>query len=437
MFKKLRNKFIILNMAVTSLVVLTAFSVVYITTYSNIKAENQQKLNNVVGAFVISDSNNPKYPDTDISSLESFNHPNFITSNKVTTNYSPSFIITVDKEGKVRNINSFIDMPIDRYVKAASTAWNGKGDSTITIENRYWMYKIAPLQVKHMNDGKIVQSNSTEYFQISFLDITDMQKNLNNLLSTFLFVGIGTLAVVFFISILYAKRSIQPIEEAWEKQKQFVADASHELKTPLTTIMTNCDVLEVNEDETIKSQKEWLDYIRIGADRMSKLVNSLLTLARVEGMSVQVEKHSFDVAVLIFDVMQSIDTAAQAKNLSISRKIEFIGNIFSYEESVRQVFTILYENAVKYANEGGNIDVSVCRTKKGILFTVKNTGKGIPHKDLPYIFDRFYRVDDARNSEENSYGLGLSIAKSITEQIGGRITANSIENEWTEFTFEI
>lgn len=437
MFKKLRNKFIILNMAVTSLVVLTAFSVVYIKTYSNIKAENRRKLNNVVGAFVISDSGSSKLPDTDPSGRDPLNHPNFITSNKVTPDYSPSFIITVDKDGNVLNINSFIDMPIDLYIKAARTAWNGKGNSTITIESRSWMYKIAPLQVKRMNEGKLVQTNSTEYFHISFLDITDMQRNLNNLLSTFLFVGLGTLAVVFFISILYAKRSIQPIEEAWEKQKQFVADASHELKTPLTTIMTNCDVLEANEDETIKSQKEWLDYIRIGADRMSKLVNSLLTLARVEGMSVQAEKHHFDVAALIFDVMQSIDTVAQAKNLSISRKVEFVGDVCGYEESVRQIFTILYENAVKYADEGGNIDVSVCRTKKGILFTVKNTGKGIPDKDLPYIFDRFYRVDDARNSEENSYGLGLSIAKSITEQIGGRITANSIENEWTEFTFEI
>ena len=133
--------------------------------------------------------------------------------------------------------------------------------------------------------------------------------------------------------------------------------------------------------------------------------------------------------------MQSMDAVTAVKKINVNRNVEFMGDIIGYEESVRQVFTILYENAVKYANEGGSIEVSARQIKKSVICTVKNTGSGIPAKDLPRIFDRFYRSDSARSNDENSYGLGLSIAKGIAEQLGGKITAESAENKWTEFTF--
>ena len=434
MFRKLRNKFLFLNMIVTSLVMMTAFGIVYLTTYSNTKADIERRLNNVSGSFVIYDSEKPAVPGSESSKVVN-GRDKINTSHKVTSDYTPSFVITVDKTGNVLEINSLIDIPEDEYIEAAYTAWNQKNSSTINIAERTWIYKISPVEVTRTTNGQITQTEFPDIFQILFLDITDMLKNLNDLLFTFLFVGIGMLIVIFLISIFYANRSIRPISESWAKQKQFIADASHELKTPLTTIMTNCDVLEANENETIKSQREWLGYIKVGADRMNKLVNSLLTLARVEGLNLQTSKQSFDIAALVCDVMQSMEAATIAKKLNIDRKIEFVGDIYGYEDSVRQVFTILYENAVKYVNEGGNINVSVRRTKKGVSCTVKNTGKGIPAKDLPYVFDRFYRSDTARSNEENSYGLGLAIAKSIVEQIGGKITVKSVENEWTEFTF--
>lgn len=434
MFRKLRNKFLFLNMIVTSLVMMTAFGIVYLTTYSNTKADIERRLNNVSGSFVIYDSEKPAVPGSESSKVVN-GRDKINTSHKVTSDYTPSFVITVDKTGNVLEINSLIDIPEDEYIEAAYTAWNQKNSSTINIAERTWIYEISPVEVTRTTNGQITQTEFPDIYQILFLDITDMLKNLNDLLFTFLFVGIGMLIVIFLISIFYANRSIRPISESWAKQKQFIADASHELKTPLTTIMTNCDVLEANENETIKSQREWLGYIKVGADRMNKLVNSLLTLARVEGLNLQTSKQSFDMAALVCDVMQSMEAATITKKLNIDRKIEFVGDIYGYEDSVRQVFTILYENAVKYVNEGGNINVSVRRTKKGVSCTVKNTGKGIPAKDLPYVFDRFYRSDTARSNEENSYGLGLSIAKSIAGQIGGKITAKSVENEWTEFTF--
>jgi signal transduction histidine kinase len=437
MFKKLRNKFLFLNMAITSLVVLTAFSVIYITTYINTNRELDRKLENVAGSFVISDPSFSKLPGIGMTVIDPSDSSDTVISNKVTSEYSPSFIIIVDKNGKVFDINSFIDMPNDLYLEAASTAWQKKDNSSIIIEGHSWKYRVTPLQTAHILESEPEQVSSTEYFQISFLDITDTQKNLNNLLFTFLFVGLGTLAVVFLVSIYYANRSMQPIEESWKKQKQFVADASHELKTPLTEIILNCGALKANEDETVKSQAEWVGNIQTGADRMSKLVNGLLLLARSENVSVQTEKQPFDMAMLVHDVIQSLETAAQFKKLSITRDIKFEDDVCGYEELVRQVLSVLYDNAVKYSNQDGQIEISARRAKKYVICKMKNTGKGIAEKDLPHIFERFYRADASRenNNDENSYGLGLSIAKRVAEQIGGKIAVKSKENEWTEFTF--
>ena len=452
MFRKLRNKFIILNMTITSLVMLMAFCTVYLTIYNNTKAEIEKKMNSVTSLFFVNSSffrsgiTGSDQPGSTVGGMAfSLNANGGITvssdadgvmrASRITSDYTPSFIVTVDRDGKVIRTNSLIDMPESYYEEAANTAWHNKNTSDINFAGRSWKYRISPFQAFNIVSGRPVQTEPVEYFQILFLDVTDMQNSLNYLLYSFLFVGIGMSAIILLISIYFANRSIQPIVESWEKQKQFIADASHELKTPITTIMTNCDVLEANENEIIKNQKEWLHYIRIGADRMSRLVNDLLSLARVEGMNSRADKKLFSIAELISDIMQSMNAAAQAKNLFIDQKIEITEDVYSYYEPVRQVITILYENAVKYANEGGNISVRVRRARKNVICVVKNTGKGISPKDLPHIFERFYRSDRARSSDENSYGLGLAIAKSIVLQIGGKITAKSMENEWAEFTF--
>lgn len=432
MFKKLRNRFLLLNMLITSLVMIAAFSIVYLTIYNNTQTEIERKLNNVTGSFIINEPGKLPIPGPGQGAVENDHEPKE-TYQKVTSEYVPSFVITVDSLGKIIKINSLLDMPEEQYKEAAEIAWNRKNTTEIKIGGRSWKYKIAPMEIIRTQEGR-TETETADIYQISFIDITDMKNNLSSLFFTLTSVGLGMLAVIFIISTFYANRSIKPISETWERQKQFIADASHELKTPLTTIITNCAVLEANENETIKSQKEWLGYIKIGVERMSKLVNDLLTLARAEGMKIQMQKEPFSMSKMITETIQSMEAAAESKKISVNHKIEITDDINGYKESVRQIFTILYENAVKYTNEGGRIDVWVRRTKKGIACTVKNTGPGIQAKDLPYIFDRFFRSDAARSTDTNSYGLGLSIAKSISEQIGGKITTKSVENAWTEFT---
>jgi signal transduction histidine kinase len=199
--------------------------------------------------------------------------------------------------------------------------------------------------------------------------------------------------------------------------------------------MTNCGVLRANESQTVTSQKEWLDSIEIGTDRMGKLIGSLLTLARAEGVPVQIEKRSFVLRDLIDEIVGIYSDLANERNLRVVRDVAIDGEVYGHGEYVRQILVILYENAVKYTDFGGLIEVSAVKSKSGTVCTVKNTGDGLSAQDLPYVFDRFFRADAARNNDDGSHGLGLSIARSVAEQIGGKITVKSVEGEWTEFVF--
>jgi signal transduction histidine kinase len=430
-------------MVVTSLVLLTAFTVVYLTTYTSIRAENERKLDEVSATYSIT-----RFSSRVIN--EEFGHVEFrygddgITdfeiSNGIYYDFALSFDIIVGKSGEFIDVDSLLNLSVDEYKSAAEGAWenwnNSNSNSLIAvISDRTWLYRINPYRIWIAPDSidAPLYRQSSDAYKITFLDITESQKTLSDLLLTFLFVGIGMLAVIFIVSYVFANRSIRPISESWEKQKRFVADASHELKTPLTTIMTNCDALKANEHETVISQSEWINSIQIGADRMSKLIGNLLTLARAEGIPPQLKKQSFSLRDLIEEVVEFFETTAREKNLRITQNID-VSKVIGYEDYVRQILVILYDNAVKYTNKDGLIEISAYKTKGDVRITVKNTGAGITSKDLPNIFDRFYRADTARSNDDGSYGLGLSISRNIAEQIGGKIAAKSIEGEWAEFT---
>ncbi|MCL1848016.1 MAG: HAMP domain-containing histidine kinase [Coriobacteriia bacterium] len=240
-------------------------------------------------------------------------------------------------------------------------------------------------------------------------------------------------AVIFCISYFFSRRAIRPVALAWEKQRQFVADASHELKTPLATMMANYDVVLSNETSTVESQKEWLGYLKTGMDRMNKLISSLLSLARLESDELLGEKSSFDASRLIAERIKQMESQAAERKLTVKSNLAEELHVKGNEQLTGQAFSILYDNALKYTDEGGTIEVSLRRDRKHAVCSVRNTGKGISPEDLPHIFDRFYRVDSARTGEDNSYGLGLSIASAIVEQLGGSLTATSQTDGWTEF----
>lgn len=432
MFTKLRNRFLILNMTIISFVMIAAFMTIYFITYNNIQSENQQKLSNV---STIQEEN---LSSTAITK-DDINESKQSNDLKMTdmTNYSLSFSINVDNDRNITQINSVIDMPDTFYANAAKIALEHENGGTITLDGKQWLFSITPTSMFVGNSDEEIDNTKYGGETIKFLDITDSQKTLTNLLLTFLFVALVMLVVIFFISLHFANFSIKPISKAWEQQQQFISDASHELKTPLSIITANYDVLLANAEETIESQMKWMEYIKIGTDKMSKLINDLLSLTKMEDISIEVTKVPFDMSNLIENVIKAMEARLKDKEINLQTTIEPNIIVNSDAEMIKQLFSILYDNAIKYVDEKGNICVTVKKVKHGVICTVKNSGDGIDKIDLDKIFDRFYRGDTVRSSESGSYGLGLPIAKTIMERLGGEIHVSSTESEGTVFTFKV
>lgn len=430
MFTKLRNKFLILNMSITSLVMIAAFSTIYFITYNNIQWEIKSKLNARSEMQVTIEGSD--VPD------DSKKKGSMTSAQNFSLDVPLSFNIEVDPEGKILTIHSFIDMPVEAYNKAVKSAWSKKeSNSAITIEDKQWRYAVIQVKKQVVNENGQQYSVMENKYQIMFLDVTEYNKRLSDLFSTLLFVGLIMLFAILIISFYFANRAIKPLALAWEKQKQFVADASHELKTPVSVINANYDALLANKEETIKSQLKWLSYIRIGTDRMTKLINDLLSLAKLEDVNFVTRKIPFNISNAIHDVMQSMEAIVIEKGIQLIHSIEPDIIVKGDAESVKQVVTILYDNAIKYSNENGQIDISLVKSKRQAVFSIKNSGKGITEQELPKVFDRFYRADPARTQETEGYGLGLSIAKTIINRLGGEIYATSMVNECTTFTFTL
>ncbi|GAF63125.1 hypothetical protein BTS2_0016 [Bacillus sp. TS-2] len=348
---------------------------------------------------------------------------------------SEMFSLDMDASGRILAVHSTFGLSDNEYEQIAEEALNQKNNrQPVSWQGRQWRYKI----ISEMPDRGVGSSqdfsNTEVRSKLTFLDVTDSYSSLTRLRNTLLAVGGGVLIVLFLISYVFANRAIRPLQEAWEKQKQFVSDASHELKTPLSILNANLGVLFENQKETIESQLKWMDYMQKGIDRMTYLIHDLLRLARLEDKNHQRNLIPFDFSHMVRDVLAPFEAAAVAKKITFTHDISANILLKGDEEGVQHVLMILLDNAVKYANEGGNIHVSLTKIKSQIQLEISNTGSGIPDGDLQYIFNRFYRADASRKHEDGSFGLGLSIAKSTVEQMGGRIAVRSEAGKWTTFT---
>jgi len=430
MFTKLRNRFLILNMSITSLVIVTAFAIIYFITYNNVTMDIQNHLNARSELQVVEGDDLPDHRE------DNGNAPS--TSKKMVSNDMLSFTIEVDANGNILTVDSLLDLPDEVYKRAAETAWSHKeSHSTITLDGRQWRYRVNPVNVNVIQKSGQQLTLDERRFTLVFLDVTTYRRTLLDLLTTLLFVGIVTLFVIFVVSLFFANRSIKPLAEAWSKQKQFVADASHELKTPLSIVNANYDVLLANQDETIKSQIKWLGYMRIGMDRLTKLIDDLLTLAKIEDVRLETQKQSFNISTAIQETIWSMEAAVNEKGIKLNCSIDPDIVVKSDAEKVKQVIAIMLDNAIKYTDDNGQIEISLLRSKRQITFSIKNSGKGIAKQDLPKVFDRFFRAESSRTHKSGSYGLGLSIAKTIMDRLGGEINVTSVENEWTTFTIQL
>ncbi len=245
----------------------------------------------------------------------------------------------------------------------------------------------------------------------------------------------GVMLVMFFVSLFLAGMALRPVEEAWTAQKRFVADASHELKTPLTVILANDRILRSHGEETVDSQSGWLDSTAEEARRMRALVDDMLTLAQSEEGTAAPVRERVDLSRLLTGTLLQLEPVAFEKGVTLDGEIADGLFALGDENKLKQLAVILVDNAVKYAPRGESVSVRAEKAGSKIRLSVKNTGSFIAPEDLPHIFERFYRADRSRSSE--GAGLGLSIAAGITEAHGGRIAAVSDEKTGTEFTVSL
>lgn len=250
-----------------------------------------------------------------------------------------------------------------------------------------------------------------------FLDVT---KQINNVWQVLLLsVGVGILCwiAMLFLIVLLSKRAIKPIATNIEKQKQFVTDAGHEIKTPLAIIMANTDAMELHYGESKYSKN-----IRNQIFRLKDLTQDLLTLAKMEESTDKKIKESFSMTTLVEESINQFEESIAAKGITLYKNIQPDLSINSNKEQVQRLVSILVDNATKYVSENGSIEIYLSQTNKQINFVVVNTAVNLENLQLDKIFDRFYRGDDARTQKNGGYGIGLSAAKAIVQSLKGAIT---------------
>ena len=246
------------------------------------------------------------------------------------------------------------------------------------------------------------------------LDVSSQQRSAVTVLLVSVLVGLLCWLVMLMLVILLSKKAIRPIAITLEKQKQFVTNAGHELKTPLAILLANTDALELHQGET-----KWSRNIRTQTVRLNGLMQNLLVLAKMDEGSDSLPTSEFSLSLLAGEVLDFYQEAAAAKGICLNGVIQPDVMLRANRESIVQLLSVLLDNAVQYAPADGSIRVVLTKEKSGIVFQAENSVDTPPDGDLERLFDRFYRGDPARTQKSGGYGIGLSAARAVAEAHGG------------------
>lgn len=261
-----------------------------------------------------------------------------------------------------------------------------------------------------------------------FLDCGRELSTFYSFLGMSIFISLCGLSLVFILVLFFSKLAVGPVAESYEKQKQFITDASHEIKTPLTIIDANTEVLELENGEN-----EWTAGIKNQVRRLNSLTEKLVFLSRMEEEQTKLQIQEFSISETVLEIVQSFEPVAEMKGKDFQAEVP--PNLFYYGDEVmfRRMLTLLLDNAVKYSSENGVIRLTLRKTEKHVELVLWNTVPEIRQGNQDILFERFYRPDSSRNSETGGYGIGLSVAKAIVTAHKGKIHARSGDGKSIEF----
>lgn len=271
------------------------------------------------------------------------------------------------------------------------------------------------------------------YLRVAFADLAWERTGVRRQVLTAVLLFAAASAGFFAVSWFLSRWLVRPVEEGWRRQQQFVADASHELKTPLTVMLADADILLAHPDDTVGQQRKWVECIRDEGLRMKGLVQDLLYLARGDAGQRSAAHESVSLSDLWENCVLGFEPVAFEAGLTLNSELAPNVSATGDREELRRLAAILLDNACKYCAPGGTVTVTLTGGERAVL-TVHNTGEPIPADVQPHLFERFYRADAARSRETGGYGLGLSIAAAIVEGHRGKITVHSAPGEGTAFT---
>lgn len=398
MIKKLRKKFIWITMSCVTLILIIVFGILCFSNYHHMQQEIDDNLSRTL--MMQQKEEIPKFEFNDHKDDKAFGMHN-------------AFRVETDLNGTIISIHA-MNLDVDQE----------------SLQNI-----LSTMDIKDKQKG-ILQSQSLAYqikqtssnYQIAFVDISANLKDMKNLIITSMIVGTFAFLAFLLLSFILSNWALRPVQHAWDQQKQFVADASHELKTPLTVILADSDILLAHANDTIDHQVKWINSIQSEAQRMKKLVESLLFLAKSDANRLPVEFQNINFSDIVWNCILPFESIAYEHGIHLHSEIENDLYVSGNEAQLKQVMLIFLDNACKYTPAKGKISIHLKKNNEKLVCKIHNTGSYISKEEQAHIFERFYRCDKAR-VHEGGYGLGLPIAKSIMDAHHGQIQVESNEIE--------
>jgi len=333
-------------------------------------------------------------------------------SSRKSTYTTVYFRVDCDKEGNIQRVsNQYFTFISNDEAESYANLVMKSGKSRGFYKGFRWL-------IKETDSGN----------GIFFLNVSDQMRMVTVFLYLSILVEMIVLLVAFILIWIFSKKAVNPFIKNIERQKQFITDAGHEIKTPLTSIVTSADILAMDYQDN-----EWVNNIQNQASRLTKLVGDLVTLSRLDEAAPFPDKTDFQLSDAVWEAIEPFISLSKAKGKRFTQEIED-GLVFHGDKvSIQQLITILLDNAIKYSDKNGEIHLYVYKKHKRFVIETVNTCNLTDTKDLGRLFERFYRMDRSRSAYTGGTGIGLSIAEGIAEAHNGKITAESKDGKTIRF----
>lgn len=423
MIKTLQRKFIAIAMSSMAIVLALIILCINTANYINVDrtlddrlkilADNKGNFPMDFNKEIILSNDKDEEEEAEDHVVESFDsHRKLSAEAPYDTRY---FTVTLHSDGTVYAVNTGKISAISTTDASeyAISLWEKEEESGY-INN--YKYCVIPIRSYRVTDGSVKEVMKMYIF-------LDCERELNTLQS-FLFASIGIsllgLLLVFLLVVLFSRRSLKPVAESYAKQKRFITDASHEIKTPLTIIDANTEILEMMEGEN-----EWTQSIRNQITRLTQLTEKMVFLSRMDEENTKLTMLDFSLSDAIKETAEPFLSVAQTHHRTLTIQVEPNITYHGEEASIRQLISLLLDNAIKYSTEPGEIRLNFYTSGRSKRLTVWNTVDEISPGSQDFLFDRFYRRDASRSQEIKGHGIGLSVALAIVQAHKGKITARS------------